>query len=327
MANNAGQGLLELADLISRREYNWGLVRSRVYEEELVRSYADETGTEYTSLADTIEALWNKGAIGEKSRENLHNIRILGNKAVHEGNNDPQDAKNAYFMLKEELQVFAERANTAAVERTPVMINSGENAPEITESEVYIRPNRRNRETGQDESEDIDMSYVTNRRRPSGNTKSGNAKKKKKASSGIDLYSVLKILIPVLIVILLIILIKSLFPKKDPAAVETTTTIETEVSSQETEKETEETTTPAPTTEAPTTEAPAKYKIKGEGVNIRLADNPDTVYTQLGNGTVIGEVTEFENTTGNSNYDDFVRFSYDSRNVIVAKRFIEKTDN
>ncbi|MCQ2400864.1 MAG: DUF4145 domain-containing protein [Lachnospiraceae bacterium] len=329
MANTNGQGLLELADLISRREYNWGIVRSRVYEEELVHNYADETETEYTTLADTIDELWKKGVINDKSRENLHGIRVLGNKAVHEGDNDPQDAKDAYFMLKEELQVFADRGNVADNDRTPVMINAGNNGAEISEGEVYIRSNHRNKENTQDGSEDIDMSYAANRRRPTGNTKSGgNSKNKKKKTSGFDLYSVLKILIPVLIVVLLIILIKSLFPKKDPVTVpETSTAVETEAATKETEKETEETTTPAPTTEAPTTAAPAKYQIKGEGVNIRLADNPSQVYTQLGNGTVIGEVTDFKNNTGDEKYDDFAQFRYDSKDVIVSKKFIEKASN
>lgn len=325
MANSTGQGLLELADLISRREYNWGLVRSRIYEEELVHSYSDETNTEYTTLADTIEALWRKGVIGDKSRENLHNIRILGNKAAHEGDNDPQDAKNAYFMLKEELQTFAARGSSEA-ERTPVMISNVNSGPEISESEVYIRPDRRNREEVQNGSEDIDMSYAVNRRRPSGNSRPGssgkNKNKKKKSSGGLNLYSVLRILIPVLIVVLVIILIKSLLPKKTDKPADTTAAVETEMPESESETETEAPTTEAPTTEAPTTKAPAKYRIKGEGVNIRLASDPNTIYTQLGSGTVIGEVTDYE---GNSEYQDFAKFSYDGREVIVKKTFIEKT--
>lgn len=323
MANNAGQGLLELADLISRREYNWGIVRSRVYEEELVHNYADESRIGFTTLADTIDDLWKSGVISDKSRESLHSIRVLGNKAVHEGDNDPQDAKDAYFMLKQELQIFADRGNKEESDRTPVMINtSSDKGPEITEGEVYIRQEQRSRQVSKNKPEEIDMSYATNRRRPSGSSKSGGSqKKKKKKASGFDLYSVLRFLIPALIIVLVIILIKSLFPKKDPVVTpETSSAIETEAGTDETEESTEAA-TEAPTTEAPTTEASVRYQIKGEGVNIRLADEPGRIYTQLSTGTVIGEVTEY---TGNSDYADFVKFTYDGKEVIVKKTFIEK---
>ena len=50
-------GLAEAAGLISRREYNLSVVRTRQTAEFLIKSYAAERGIAYTTLADTIEAL------------------------------------------------------------------------------------------------------------------------------------------------------------------------------------------------------------------------------------------------------------------------------
>ena len=327
MANINGQGLMELADLISRREYNWGMARARAYEEELVKAYAEENNIEYSTLADTIEALYEKRVIGEKQRENLHNIRIIGNKAVHEEDNDPQDAKNAYYLLKEEIQAYSQR-DVYEPERTPVMIRR----PGTDEDDDE------NREAGyaagsDDETGGIDMSYTSSRRSggsqhqrtSSSSGRQGTVrKKKKKKSQGIDLYTILKILIPVLIVVLLIILLRSIFHGSKEEEETEPVSVETEVSTDETETEAPETTA-VPETEAPETEAPATYRISGEGVNIRYADNPGQVYVQFDKGREIGTVEEF--TCDNPEYaEGFAKFSYDGKELIVSKRFIEKVE-
>lgn len=120
-------GLLETAGLISRREYNLSLVKSRQTAELIVKAYASEKGIEYTGLADTIESLYRAGIINISSRNALHNIRIFGNKAVHEADNDPEDAQKAYYLLKTETQTFMSR-KTVSVDRTPVRVDFGRNA-------------------------------------------------------------------------------------------------------------------------------------------------------------------------------------------------------
>ncbi|MDO5140721.1 MAG: DUF4145 domain-containing protein, partial [Eubacteriales bacterium] len=116
-------GLLDTAGLISRREYNLSLVKSRQTAELIVKTYAAEKGIEYSGLADTIENLYRAGIINISSRNALHNIRIFGNKAVHEADNDPEDAQKAYYLLKTEIQTFMSR-KTVNVDRTPVPIDS-----------------------------------------------------------------------------------------------------------------------------------------------------------------------------------------------------------
>ena len=313
--------LAELADLITRREYNYAMCKARKHTEDLVRRYAADHNMEYTTLADTIEALYQGGVIGDASRENLHGIRILGNKAVHEDDNDAQDAKSAYEMLKKELGTYSDQKYTNP-ERTPVAITK-----DTGDQEYGNR--RRHRDSREEEQEEggIDVSYASGGRRPQRNQAARNTgKRRKPAGNDSTLYTVLKILIPVLIILLVVILLKSIFSGSGKPAEETTAE---EITAAATEQATEEETTEAPTTqakttEAPTTEAPAYYRIKGEGVNIRLASDPTQRITQLNSGYVIGPITDYENRTGDSTYDGFARFAYEGKDVIVKKDYIEK---
>ncbi len=131
-------GLAESAGLISRREYNLSIVRTRQTAELLIKSYAAENGLSYTTLADTIESLYEQGIINRNSRDAFHNMRIYGNKAVHEGDNNPENAQKAYYLLKSEVSTFLSR-KTVSVDRTPVRVDSGSgNAKQLGELEVEI---------------------------------------------------------------------------------------------------------------------------------------------------------------------------------------------
>lgn len=130
-------GLAEAAGLISRREYNLSIVRSRQTAELLVKSYAAEKGIAYTTLADTIESLYAQGIISRNSRDAFHNIRIYGNKAVHDGDNDPENAQKAYYLLKSEVSTFLSR-KSVNVDRTPVRVQPGGGSRQLNELEVEI---------------------------------------------------------------------------------------------------------------------------------------------------------------------------------------------
>ena len=307
--------LAELADLITRREYNYAICKARKHEEDLVRRYAKDHEIEYTSLADTIEELYHAEVIGDASRENLHMIRHLGNKAVHQDDNDASDAKMAYDLLKKELTAYSDQKYMNP-ERTPVTINRG-NGDDGSE----IRRRVRERE----ERSEISMPE-DGRRRNGGRRPEREEVSVRVRQDGSALYTVLKILIPVLIIVLLVVLVKGIFDGKKTSEPETTTPVVTEASMDETEEATtEEPTTEAPTTVPPTTEPPETWQIKGEGVRIRYASEPERIYTNLSNGTFIGPVTDFQNNTGDATFDGFARFTYDGKDVIVSKQFIEKT--
>lgn len=130
-------GLAESAGLISRREYNLSIVRSRQTAELLIKSYAAEKGIAYTTLADTIESLYAQGIISRNSRDAFHNIRIYGNKAVHDGDNDPENAQKAYYLLKSEVSTFLSR-KSVSVDRTPIRVQPGGGSKQLNELEVEI---------------------------------------------------------------------------------------------------------------------------------------------------------------------------------------------
>lgn len=131
-------GLAEAAGLISRREYNLSIVRTRQTAELLIKSYAAENGLSYTTLADTIESLYEQGIINRNSRDAFHNMRIYGNKAVHEADNNPENAQKAYYLLKSEVSTFLSR-KTVSVDRTPVRVDTASgNARQLGELEVEI---------------------------------------------------------------------------------------------------------------------------------------------------------------------------------------------
>ena len=135
-------GLAEAAGLISRREYNLSIVRVRQTAEFLIKSYASERGIAYTSLADTIETLYEQGVINRDSRDAYHNIRIYGNKAVHDGDDDPEDAQKSYYLLKAEVGTFLSR-KTVSVDRTPVRVETGaETGRSLSDIEVEIDNNK-----------------------------------------------------------------------------------------------------------------------------------------------------------------------------------------
>lgn len=326
------RGLSEMANLISRGEYNLALVKGRQTMEQIVRIQAGQRFVVYTDLQDTIEKLYDGHHIGKDARLAFHTIRMLGNKAVHEGDNDPNDAAKSYQYLKQEIERFAggrsQNSQTAAGrQRGERQGAQAENAGERLRVPVE-RPSRttegRRRYDSLDDRGNRDRREVPNRedrmrarregqsgkRRDRGGTARGQRKPAKK--SGVTVYDVLRILIPVICVILLVMLIRGLMSGAEKAP--ETTAAPTETSA---EVMTEPVTTMPPETE-PETTAPAavRYRIKGNAVNARYADNENRVYEQLANGTEIGEVEEIEGS-------DKVKFVRDGIELTVNKNYIE----
>ena len=331
----AENGLNDVSGLINRREYDLGIIKARQIAERLVRSYASEKNIEYTTLADTIEKLYSAGFINMDTRDAFHTIRIYANKVVHETDESSNDAENALYLLKNEVQTFMSRKNVS-VDRTPIRIERNQTASYLRRQEderTQAKPQNpyeaertkpRYDDTRDNDEFDIKASLRKDRagyRREDdyGNNSRRTARNERRRGdieerSQIGIYDILKVLIPAVVVILIIIIIKSLMPSK-PAVTETSSTETTiESTTAETEATVEETTVEE-TTE-PETEAPVSYKIKGDGVNVRYADNQNRIYAQLSNGTAIGEVTPIDGS-------DFVQFTLDGVSVVVRKDFIE----
>lgn len=340
------RGYNDMENLISRGEYNLALVKGRQTMEQIIRLCAARNFVIYTDLAETIDNLYRDGYISSESRDNCHTIRMLGNKAVHEGDNSSKDAGNAIRLLRREMSAFADGSGQRE-DRTPVMIKpereAGRGAARRREPEERERPSGyRERERGREQGAEINLDMISQNLTPRGSQRrdsdrahrggsghSGNGRRtgnsggqrsqarrgssgrnqRQQRQRGINIYDILRILIPVICIILLVILIRGLIPSGEEnttTAAPTTTEAVTTVAVTETEP---------PTTEA-TTAAPVRYMIKGNSVNARYEPSTSArIYEQLSDGTEIGEVEEVEG-------GDWVKFTRDGIELYVGSDYI-----
>ena len=93
------QGVRETERLIGHKEFNLAMVKARQTLEYMVRCMAEKACLVEGDLSDTIDQLYEGRWISRNTKDHYHNIRILGNKAVHEGDDTAYDANQAYQML------------------------------------------------------------------------------------------------------------------------------------------------------------------------------------------------------------------------------------
>ena len=102
------QGVRETERLIGHKEFNLAMVKARQTLEYMVRCIAEKACLVEGDLSDTIDQLYEGRWISRSTKDHYHNIRILGNKAVHEGDDTAYDANQAYQLLLQEVQAFAD---------------------------------------------------------------------------------------------------------------------------------------------------------------------------------------------------------------------------
>lgn len=105
--NKIQQGVKEVERLIGQKEYNVAMIKARQTLEFMVKCLGERACIIDSDLIDTIDELFKNDYISKTTMEHYHQIRILGNKAVHEGDNTAYNANNAYHMLSQEVYTFA----------------------------------------------------------------------------------------------------------------------------------------------------------------------------------------------------------------------------
>ncbi len=113
------QGLRETERLIGRKEYNMAMIKARQTLEFMVRCMAEKACVVEGDLSDTIDQLYEGRWISRTTKDHYHNIRILGNKAVHEGDDTAYDANQAYQLLAQEVGAFADEYGSRGGGRQP----------------------------------------------------------------------------------------------------------------------------------------------------------------------------------------------------------------
>lgn len=172
------KGLKETERLMGLKQYNLSMVKARQTLEYMVRCLGDKACIVEGDLSGSIDDLFLGRWISKTTCEHYHKIRILGNKAIHEGNDNAYDANQAYHLLSQEVHTFAESYNARKKRTAPPGSTGG-------------RP--------------ASSSSSQNRSRK---------RRKKKKGFYLSQYDLLKILILIICVLLIFAVIKFIIPDK-----------------------------------------------------------------------------------------------------------------
>lgn len=214
-------GIRETERLIGQKQYNASMVRARQTLEYMVKYLCEKSGIMESGLIDMIDALYDERVISDTSCDHYHKIRTIGNKAIHEEDNNAYNANQAHHLLSQEVHTFASDY-------------SGKKKRQAQTAPVEHSPERK-------------------RRTASGGGSNSRRRRARSSRPALELRSLLKPLLLVAIIVVLIFIIKMLNPdKKEP--VETTEPSVTETVADSTEV----TTTQETSTDAP---AVVKYKV------------------------------------------------------------------
>lgn len=102
------QGVSDTKRLIRRGEYNASMAKARQTLEFMVKLRCERAGLSAAgNLKTMIDSLYRKRRISKSACGHYHTIRMIGNRAVHEGDADARHAKEAYRILSQEVRVFS----------------------------------------------------------------------------------------------------------------------------------------------------------------------------------------------------------------------------
>lgn len=305
------QGVKEAERLIARKEYNLVMVKARQTLEYMVRCLAERACLVEGDLADTIDQLYEGHWIEKSTKDNYHTIRILGNKAVHEGDDTAYDANQAYQLLNQEIYVFANEFNgSGRGTRASRPVSSRSSGAAAGQRSAGRTGNTGSRQTAATRTASRPSSYA-------GASRQGAPRRKKRRRVSPVAY-ILRFLIPLLVVILLIVIIRMVMPSK-PSKLQTPPSMSAVVTTAAPEPA--PTAPPAPETE-PETEPEAAtevYRTTGSTVNVRKEPSTDGgIVVQLPKGTEIEYVKRYNN--------DWAVINYDGQEVYISSKYIEKVE-
>ncbi len=284
------QGLRSAQLLNSQRKYNLSMVKCRQTLEFMVQDLCDKAAITTTNsnqdLSSLIDALYSSRWISKTTCEHYHKIRMLGNKAVHEGNDNAYDANQACQLLAHETVTFSKDYMGASRQRQPQRGGQQQRRP---------RPNEG---------------------RPA--ARSGSTRSRKRSPEGFpltstDLMRIAIVIIAVIIVFALVRLLRSGDSSPEETIPEASASIETDAEIPTTAAEAEVPTTAAPETMAETTPAPV-YKTT-DYLNVR--SEPNTNSRRLGVLDAGVEVTYL------GDYDaTWAIIDYEGTQAYVSKQYL-----
>lgn len=237
------QGVKDTERLIVQREYNASMIKARQTLEFMVKNLADQAGImDESDLKGMIDVLYENRWISKATCEHYHKIRMIGNKAAHEGDANAYSANQAYHMLSQEVYTFADDYRNAKKGRKPLT------RPAVPGSSQNRTGGTRENGAGAPRGSRTGSNYSGNRaggsygvNRGSGSAAARSRKRSGSQSSSFSLYTLLKLLVPVLCIVLLILVVKLAKPESGTKETEGPTAVETMESTEAAEQETEST--------------------------------------------------------------------------------------
>ena len=100
-------GVGDVEKLIGQKSYNLAMVKARQTLEIMVKNLMYRYDVDASDLNEAIENLYAKGVITPRTRDNYHEIRKIGNAALHEGDASVSKATEAFHLLSQEVYTFA----------------------------------------------------------------------------------------------------------------------------------------------------------------------------------------------------------------------------
>lgn len=284
------RGVRDTERLIGQKQYNLAMVKARQTLEFMVNLLSEKACIVDGELIDVIDALYQGRWITKTTCEHYHKVRMIGNKAVHEGSDNAYDANQAYHLLSQEVHTFA---NEYAGRRSPSP-RSGSTASRSAGS----------RTSGTGSRSSGSRSGSGSRTTTSAATRS---RKKQRKGNVITSYDLLKLLIPVLCIVLLIVVIRFIKPS-DSKNKETTPPLTTETEAPPTE-------TAPPETLPTETEARTMRKTK-TAVNVR--PEPNTEQARIGRldqGKEVEFIKEYN--------EEWSEILYEGKTAYINSQYLE----
>lgn len=276
-------GVRNTERLIRQKDYNSAMVKARQTVEFMVRALIGQTGSmDDDDLKDMIDALYQNRQITKASCDRYHKIRMMGNKAAHEGDNSASNANLAFHLLSQEIAVF---------------------------SNDYL--NRR-RGSSRNSSRPVSSRQPASRQPASRSSRNGRRRYQKRRRRRFSPYDLMKLLIPVVCIALVVFVIRLIKPKTDEAESSSAAVVSTEATIGVTVSPTEPPTEPVTD---PSTEPSQPVYRTTDTLNVRSA--PSTESNRLGklNAGVTVEYVRSEN-------DEWAVILYDGQEAYVASQYL-----
>lgn len=295
------QGLRETEMLMNQNQYNMSMIKARQTLEYMVNYLGERALIVEGDLADSIDQLFEGRLISQAAKDHYHRIRMIGNKAVHEGNDSPYDAKEALHLLSQEVSAFA---NTFYKDSPKEVTSRNGSARGSAPQRPAQRASSGGKRTAQSGA---------SQRQPQRSASKGRSRRRSQKNTP-DTSGLLRpalIFLGVLVIVLIFVkLVPGKGDKKETTAPETSAQISTEaVTSEVTDEETTE----------PETEAPKIYTTKSK-LNVR--STPSTDGTRLGS-LAAGTAVDFVKT-----YDDkWTVIMFEGKEAYVATEFLTESED